>query len=281
MDYRVNGFVLRTVREVYSCSVNDLYVCEDLNGPMNSYYSVLMIKDHEYVKRFLEIVTADTGKPSKCYIDTFTCPEGFGVVFPYVKERMLVDFYMGENITLQVSETICINLIMESISTMLPYPLLYLVLKQNQIHLRADNSIQFGCPRDLTDMDSSIGEEECVVLCATILRDLLVSKEKEKAVSYELITMKITKQSYSRFKDLYFDVKMAATNPKKNRFFFRIKEYFMLHQRTIFRLLLVIAIVLAIFAIVTLISQMVTGDIGILKIFINTFRYIGTESLRK
>lgn len=280
MDYRVNELLLRTVREVYSCPVNDLYICEDLSGPPNSYYSVILIKEHEYARRFLEIVSADTGKASECYIDTFTSPDGFGVVFPYVKERMLQEFYVGDNVTLQTSEQICINLIMESISTLFPYPLLYFVLQQRQIQLRADNSIQFGCPRDLTDLDPDVGEEKCVVLCATIVRDLLVSKEKEKAVSYELISRKIAKQSYFTFKDLYFDIKMASSNPEKKSFFGRIKRFFYEKQRTIFKFLLVAAIALAAFALLTLISQVVTGDMGILKMFVNTFKYIGTESLQ-
>ncbi len=280
MDYQVNGLPLRIVREVYSGPANDVLVCED-SSVRNSYYTVLLIKDHMLAKRLLEILVANNGKPSKCYIDIFTCNEGFGVVFNYIKERFLMEFYMGNSFSLPVCEEICTNLIMECISTMMPYPLLYLVLKQKQIHLSSDNAIRFGIPLDWSELDENTGEEECTILCATLLRDMLVDKEKEKAVSYELLSKKIKKQSYTRFKDLYFDVKMSSVAPKKSNLFSRMKAILFRNQTKIFRLLLYISIILAVIVIIMLISQIITGEIPFLRVFFNTFDQIGTESLRK
>lgn len=280
MDYQVKGLSLRTVREVYSGQANDVLVCEDVEV-RNSYYTVLLIKDHVLAKRLLEILVADNGKPSKCYIDIFTCNEGFGVVFDYIKERFLTDFYMGSSFSLPVCEEICTNLIMECISTMLPYPLLYLVLKQKQIHLSSDNSIHFGTPLDLSELNEKAGEEDCTVLCATLLRDMLVEKEKEKAVSYELLSKKIKKQSYTRFKDLYFDVRMSSTDPKKKNLLTHIKGFFYRNQKGLFRILLYASVILCIIVIIMLISHAITGEVPFLRIFFNTFEQIGTESLRK
>jgi hypothetical protein len=281
MLYQVNGMSLQTVQEVYIGSLNDMLVCEDLNGPDHSYYTVVLIKDHQLAKQFLEVLVSDTGKPAKCYIDIFTYNEGFGVVFDYVKERPLSDFYMGESFSLMECETICINLIMECISTMLPYPLLYLVLKQGQIHLRSDNSVQFGIPMDLSELDATVGEEECTLLCATILRDLLISKEQEKAVSYELLSKKIKKESYTRFKDLYFDVNMASVSLHKRNPITYIKGVIYRNQKLLFRILLYISLFLFILAIILCACQIFMGDIPFIRIFVNTFERIGTESLRQ
>lgn len=279
MRYQVKEMSLESIREIYIGPVNDVYVCEDLSSSGHDYYTVMIIKDHALAKEFLHIVSGENSGSKPCYIDVFTCSQGFGLVFEYIKERYLEDFYMGDQFTLSVCETICVNLIIECMSTRLPYPLLYLCLQQKQIHMRMDNSIQLGCPLDISDLDRTIGEEACVGLCATILRDLLVSKARQKADSYQLLSKKITKGSYTHFKDLYYDVKMASEEPKKRNLLLQIRGFFYRNQKVIFRILLYLSIVLFVLAVIGLIFQLTTGDIPFLRFFMNTFKRIGTESL--
>ncbi len=279
MVYQSNGMMLRTVKEVFLNDDNIVRICEDMNNAPNSYYTVIILKNHILAKRFLEITESNNDKPSKCYIDVFSCEEGLGIVADYVKERNLLDFYMGKELTLEACETVCINLIIECISTKMPYPVLYLALKQRQIQLERDNNVMLSMPYDFSELDSEIGEEECVVLAAEILRDLLESKSEEKAISYELLSKKVVKESYDTFKDLYFDIKMAAKKPEKRGFFRRIRAFFSRNSSRIFKLLLRISIFLAVLAIIAIVCRIITGEIPFLRLFVNTFKRIGTESL--
>lgn len=281
MRYQVKEMSLESIREIYVGSANDIYICEDLSSSGHDYYTVMIIKDHTLAKEFLQIASGENGNREPCYIDVFTCGQGLGLVFEYIKERYLEAFYMGEQFSLPICETICVNLIIECMSTNLPYPLLYLCLQQKQIHMRMDNSIQLGCPLDIAELDRNIGEEACVGLCATILRDLLVSKARQKADSYQLLSKKITKGSYLHFKDLYYDVKMASEEPKKKNILLWMRGFFYRNQKLLFRVLLYLSVALFVLALIGLIFQLTTGDIPYLRFFINTFKKIGTESMRQ
>lgn len=279
MRYQVKEMSLESIREVYIGSVNDVYICEDMNSSGHDYYTVMIIKDHALAKEFLHIAAGSEKSSEPCYIDVFTCSQGFGLIFEYMKERYLEDFYMGEQFSLDVCETVCVNLVIECMATNLPYPLLYLCLQQKQIHMRRDNSVQLGCPLDISGLDRSVEEEACVGLCAMILRDLLVSKARQKADSYQLLSKKITKSSYLHFKDLYYDVKMASQEPKKRNLLLQIRGFFYRNQKPLFRILLYLSVFLLILALIGVIFQLTTGDIPYLRIFVNTFKRIGTESL--
>ena len=256
-----------------------MYICEDLNSTGHDYYTVMIIKDHVLAKEFLQIASGEGMTSGPCYIDVFACGQGLGLVFEYIRERYLEDFYMGEQFSLDVCESICVNLIIECMATDMPYPLLYLCLQQKQIHMRRDNSIQLGCPLDISGLDGTIGEEACAGLCAMILRDLLVSKARQKADSYQLLSKKITKSSYLHFKDLYYDVRMASQEPKKKNLLLQIRSFFYRNQKSLFRILLYLSVILLILALIGVIFQLTTGDVPYLRVFVNTFKRIGTESL--
>ena len=279
MKYQVKEMSLESIREIYIGSVNDVYICEDLNSTGRDYYTVMIIKDHVLAKEFLQIASGEGMTSGPCYIDVFACGQGLGLVFEYIRERYLEDFYMGEQFSLDVCESICVNLIIECMATDMPYPLLYLCLQQKQIHMRRDNSIQLGCPLDISGLDRTIGEEACAGLCAMILRDLLVSKARQKADSYQLLSKKITKSSYLHFKDLYYDVRMASQEPKKKNLLLQIRSFFYRNQKSLFRILLCLSVILLILALVGVIFQLTTGDVPYLRVFVNTFKRIGTESL--
>lgn len=279
MKYQVKEMSLESIREIYIGSVNDVYICEDLNSTGRDYYTVMIIKDHVLAKEFLQIASGEGMTSGPCYIDVFACGQGLGLVFEYIRERYLEDFYMGEQFSLDVCESICVNLIIECMATDMPYPLLYLCLQQKQIHMRRDNSIQLGCPLDISGLDGTIGEEACAGLCAMILRDLLVSKARQKADSYQLLSKKITKSSYLHFKDLYYDVRMASQEPKKKNLLLQIRSFFYRNQKSLFRILLYLSVILLILALVGVIFQLTTGDVPYLRVFVNTFKRIGTESL--
>jgi len=282
MIYHVNELALMPIREMYSGPDNDVMVCEDLKEKNKSYYTVIFVKNHSIAKRLLQIFNSEENKNKKCYLDFFTQNECFGIIFPYIEERYLTEFYMDTQFSLETCENICINLIMECLSSKMPYPLLYLILMERQIYLRADENVQLGYPLEMSLLNEEIGEEECTVVCATVVRDLLKKHGDEKATSYQLLNRKIKKRAYRQFKDLYYDVKMTAINIGGNKKSLRENIKNLKERSTLlFRILLVICIILIILAIISFVSMIAGGRIPFLRLFSNGFEVIGTESLIK
>ena len=281
MNYQANGMQLNTVRVVQKSAANDVLVCKDLNSDTGSLYTLLVIKEHRVVKQILEMLKkSGDGKRSAC-ITEFSWNGDFCMVFPYKKERPLRAFYAGERFSLPKCETICIHLILACMTEGVPYPLLYLMLRQGQIHLAKDDSVYLSYQLDLSELDASVTEKECVVQCAAVLQELLAPKAPQKAVSYTLLTKKTEKRSYSEFSELYRDIRIAAVPEKKQGIRTRLSAWLAAYKDTLFRILLVICSFLAIIVAVTFLTQLIFGDAPWLRLFTNGFEVIGTESLKQ
>lgn len=203
------------------------------------------------------------------------------MVFAYQQERPLKDFYMGESYTLAECENVCISVIMACITSNLPYPVLYLILEQGQLHLAKDHTVCLGHQIDLEELDPARTERDCVVQCASILRDLLRPKSSQKAFSYRLLEKKIARKSYRKLTELYKDIRITAAPGKKKGIRKRIAGWFRRNQDGMFRFLLYLCAVLAFFVIVSLLTQLIVGDIPWLRLFFNGFETIGTETLTR
>lgn len=278
MFYQSQKMKLECVRTVKKNKINDIFICRDLNTTAGNLYTLLVIKDHLTVKRYLEIFEAAGLSAQDSYIDSFSDNGALVMVFDYKQERPLQDFYMGSSYTLGECEDVCIQVIMTCVASKLPFPLIYLILKQKQLHMAKDHSVYFSYQLDLSELDPKITERDCAVQCASILRDMLASKASQKAFSYRLLEKKISRKSYDRFMELYKDIRITAA-PQKRSLIKRIKAWFTRNQDVLFRILLVVCVILAIIAIVSLVSQLLFGDIPWLRLFFNGFKTIGTESL--
>ncbi len=279
MFYESQRMKLECVRIVKESDINDILICQDLNTPAGNLYTLLVIKEHQAAKKYLEVFQ-QAGIPAQdSYIDSFSDRGAFCMAFEYKQERPLQDFYMGESYTLAECESICINVIMTCIASNLPYPILYLILRQGQLHLSKDHTVYFSYQIDLTELDPEKTERDCAVACASILRELLRPKASQKAFSYRLLEKKISRKSYDRFTELYKDIRITTVPGKKKGIRKRIKVWFARRQDGLFRILLCICLILGVLALVSLISQLLFGDIPWLRILFNGFKTIGTESL--
>ena len=163
----------------------------------------------------------------------------------------------------------------------LPYPLLYLVLEQRQIHLLKDGSIVLGYAMDLSGLDEKCGEEKCAMQCAVLVRDMLKDKAVSKSISYQLLMKKIPKQRYQTIREVYKDVRLSMTQGKKRGLAKRFRDWLFRNQPVLFRILLYISVILLILTLIMFFSNIIWGDIPFLRIFFNSFREIGTESMLK
>ena len=279
MIYQSQKMRLKCIRVIERMKVNDIVICQDLNAAEEGLYTVLVVHDHEVVRKFLTIYERSDYAPDASCVDSFSDQGAFVIVYPYLKERALQDFYMGDSYQLSECEEICINTILACISAEIPYPILYLILKQKQLHLAKNHNVYLGYTINLEELDEKKTERDCAVQCAKILRELLEPKASQKAISYQLLDKKISKKSYHRFTELYKDIRIAAAPKKRAGIFASIRAWFARNKDQIFGILFWVCVVLVLLVIATFVTQAIFGDIPWLRLFINGFKKIGTESL--
>ena len=285
MVYQVGKMILQETQEVFRGKVNDVVICQDLAADGKMYYTVLVVRDRLLAKKLMDLFHNRIGQVKNKFIADFTWKDSYLMVFDYVRERPLKQFFTSEITTLTECEQLCMNLTVECIASGVPYPILYLQLLQDQIHISKDKNVYLGYCVDLEQFSEDITERECATLCAQKIFPMLgqISTDKDgkikKATSYKLLESRSWKSGYHRLTDLYKDLKMASAPLKKDGILTRIRRFFRHHQDLIFRLLLILCVVLGILALIMIVSQILFGDIPFLRLFVNTFKIIGTESL--
>lgn len=277
MIFSSQKMTLKVMRIVLTGEVNDVYICQDQKVEAKTLYTVWRIKKHNITHGFLRMFDDSDKKIEDCCDDYFTHDDDFIVVLPYVKERPLESFFVGMSNSLQESENVCVSLVVNMMTSKMPYPLMYLALEQGQLNISKDNDVYLGNMLDLTELDYSIGERNCVVSCAKVVSKLLATNKN--AMSYELIQKKISRTSYSYFTELFKDIRMAAAPEKKRNIFTKLKAWFNRNKDNIFKWLLVISIILAVIVLISFVSNLFFGEVSWLKIFFGKIKYIGTECL--
>lgn len=287
MVYYPEGMELEVISEVLRGSVNDVLICRDRLSAVGTLYTVLAVHDRECVRNMLQILEGSQRCGDPVYTVRFTYNETMLFALPYREERKFSSFAAGQITGPVLSERICINLVMECLSCSLPWPLLYLVLRQDQIHITKDNSVYFGHELDLTNLQPEITEQDCIVQCAKRLMALLSAsttggrRSRKQLKSYELIRKKIDKKVYNVFPELYQDIKLTALPTKKASLKTRLRGIWNRNRDIWFRILVVLCALLVFATAVMLISQLIFGDIPLLRLFQNGFDVIGTENLHK
>ncbi|MBQ3789324.1 MAG: hypothetical protein II800_00160 [Lachnospiraceae bacterium] len=278
MIYRASNMTLAGIRSVKDTPACAIEICRNTDAPQGDYYTVITIEDHQLFHDFLDVY--DRADPSTTrYIDCFSEGDRHTIVYPYAPERPLEEFYFGEALSLSESEDICINVIVSCMAARLPWPILYLILTQGQLHLARDGQVSLGYQIDLTELESDRDERDCAIECARLLKRLLESKAGQKAMSFILLKKKIAKRSYSGFAELYKDVRIAAVPKEQQGWRLKLRLWVARNRDTMFRLLLIVCLIMAIVAAALFITQAIFGDVPWLRLFISSFKRIGTESL--
>lgn len=275
MTYQSDKTTYVPVMNVLKGDANDILICRDALSEQGTYYTLLAIHDHETVRRLL-CVMEQSSHGYACCIEVFWQGDVFCAVFPHVKERYLKSFYMPAQITLETCGMICENLILACMLSKLPYPLLYLALDQGQIHLRKDHGIEPGYTIELDDLDEKIGEKQCAGQCASVLRELLEPVKGRENMAYRFF---MRKWEYEDFGVLYRDMRLIKRILKKRGRLNGLRLFFKSGQDRLFKLLRAACMAMIFLALFCLLSRAVWGEIPILRIFVNHFQTIGTQSL--
>lgn len=279
MVYQVENMTLRQTQEIFRGEVNDVIVCQDIAASSTVYYTVLVVHDRTVARKLLDLFHAREKQTDSVFVTDFTWKSSYLMVFDYVKERSLKQFFGSEIATLQECELLAQNLAVECLAGGIPYPILYLQLKQGQIHISKDKSVYLGYNINLEEFSENKTEKDCATLCAQIIFEYIGKISTQKATSYKLLEKKVWKSGYQRFTDLYKDLKMAAQPLKKEGIILRIKKFISNNQDLLFKILIVVCVLLGVLALAMILSQMFFSDVPFLRIFFNPFKVIGTESL--
>ncbi len=279
MIYESGNMRLLTVTTRSVGEVNDCYICRDLSSSGGTLYTVIIVHQHEVVRNLLEMFKLSDRKGEGVLIKDFSIGEGHALVFPYHRERPLLEFYEGKSLSLAQCEEICINTILACITSDLPYPILYLLLKDGQLNLAGDRSVFLSYELDLSKLDETKTESDCTGECAAILLELLRPKSGQKATSFYLLDKKVANGSYDRFTDLYRDITIAAVTNKKLTPFVLFKLWLKRNSDTLIGILFWLSVILAVIALSILLSRMFLGGSSWIRLLYNTFKRIGNESL--
>ena len=275
MIYQIGNMSLNCIREVFRCDADNVCICQDMSSSSDTCYTLITIKDHALAREMIESFE----QAGKKFLATAPHPDGFLVLFPYRSERRLSQFYIGSHLSNEDCEKICVNLITECMTADMPYPLLYLILCQDQIDLDKDCSVHFGYGLDLSEYDSSIGEKECANICAQIILRLIEPKAEAKAISYEILKRKVQRGGYNRFVDIFRDVRITTEAEAKTGIVKKVKAFIKRNLGRFFKILIIACGILAVIVLLMLITQLIVGDIPFFRLFSNPFKEIGTESM--
>ncbi|MCR4997032.1 MAG: hypothetical protein K6A61_07005 [Butyrivibrio sp.] len=279
MIYESGKMQLQVVATKFVGEVNDCYICRDMLSPGGILYTVIVVHKHEAVRDVLSLFSLSGRNGKDILIDDFSYGEKHIYVFPYYRERPLSRFYDGESMILSQCEDVCINIILACITSDLPYPILYLLLKDDMLQISGDRSVFWGYELKLENLDISIGESECARVCADILLDLLKPKAGQKATSYYLLQKKTENGSYSKFTDLYRDITIASVSKKKITPLVLFKLWIKKNSDRIIGILFWISLILAVLTLSIILSSVFLGGNSWIRLFFNTFKKIGTENL--
>ena len=286
MVYYAQGMELEVVSLLLRGRANDVAVCRDRLSASGARYTLLAVRDRDCARRMLSVLEDGRRTEESPCLRCFAQNETMLFLFPYREERKFSAFAAGQMTSPSAGETICIHLVMECLSAGLPWPLLYLVLEQDGVQIAKDNTVYFTLNLDLADLNPERTEQSCVSRCAQIMLDLLNGpvaggKKPKKLKSLELIRKKMSKNAYTGFPELYQDIQVTALPRQKQSLKGRLTVFWRENRDRLFRILLAVSIVLAILAVIVLVSQLVFGDVPLLRLFRHTFDVIGTENLHQ
>jgi hypothetical protein len=280
MIFYAGDRVLEPVRDVFDGPKNSVSICRDLKSPIGAHYALLTVKDRILAKRLIAIfenserVLPEGVSP---YVACFTQNELLCYLFDYREERKIGMFAPGQINSAKAWESVCVNLVLECLSSAVPFPLLALSLEPDNVHLEKDGAIFFTPYYDLTRLSEEDDEAVCARKCVELMLSLLGTRGRLK--SAELMRKKLAKNAFRSLPELYRDIKVTEL-PEKKKLKARITGFWRRNKDRFFTALLVACVLVAIFAIVVLLSQLLFGNIPILRIFERCFDVIGLRSLR-
>jgi hypothetical protein len=264
------------IREVNTGDVNDVYICRDKADVSAPFKTIWVVKNREVSKALIAGF-------SKSYIckECFVLNDYMCFVLPYTEPRPLFRFYIGTCMSKNCSrQQIWLDIVTKCITCKLPEGLLYLILEQNQINIAPDGSIEFGYNIDLTGYKENVTQTQNVTLCAKRILELIYMESiKGTDSAVLLLEKKLKRNKYDEFIQLFKDIKLIMQEDSEESKIKKLKRYVVTKQDVIYRVLSIVCIVLVCIVAVNFVGNIFLKDFSLWKIFTNSLKEIGTESM--
>lgn len=259
------------LREVWDNEVNAVYVCEDMGDGIGTRYTVWEVKDREIAKKILQ----------KSEYECFSHRDSLCFLFPYQEPRPITSYYLSVvGPEPDSRERIWKDLVVTCMNSRVPWPVLYLMLKQEQIDLSRDGSVHLGYLLNLEEYTADATEGQCACQCAGLLLRLLRQEPSKRTdLARQLLTAKLKKKRYTGFLELLRDIQMVTRKAEKESVRKRLKREAGKRKDRAYRVLAAISIVLAVLVLIMLLMKIFFGDIALFDLFRQSVKTIGTESL--
>lgn len=285
MVYYSQDMELEVISQVFRGPLNDVVVCRDRLSPAGAMYTLLVVRDRDCSRRLLDVLERDRRCGEDIGLFRFSQNELMVFGIPYREERRFSVFAPGQAVSPAAAERICVNVVAACLTWKIPWPLLYLLLSQDCVQITKDNTVYFTPHLDLAELNPDFGEKQCVTCCSRLMLSLLSSlsgkRRRTRLKSFELLRKKSEKNAYVSFPELYRDIKVTAMPEQNPPLFKRVKSFLREHKDLLFRLLLAVCAILVVTALILLVSQILFGEIPLLRLFQHLFDEIGTENLHR
>lgn len=281
MIFEAGSRRFHTVQTIMQGTVNDLYVCYEPDAPTRTYFTLIAVKDRGIAREMVRLLDAAKRRSGGAYLFSFSRQEQVCFLFEYRESRPIEHFFLGEARSQYECEELTLQVVMECLQAVehLPYAIVELILNQKNVNLAQDGSVYFTYCLDLRQLHPDCTEQSCVTALACLLMRLLRQRQGGRSSAFELIERKIHRGSYSSFSELYHDVRLTAVPEKKTSLWRRFCRFFRERKDFFFRILMACCIILVVLALISLISQIFFGQNILHRMFFNSFKVIGTESM--
>lgn len=254
---------------------NDVYVCEDILSEDLRKYIVWAVKDHLLAKKII-VLFENEGRPEA--LEIFSSQGMYCAAFPYQEERSFTQHFRAEADSFEMAKELCRQAVFECMSSEFSVSFLYLILNQDGLNIGQNKRVYLTFRLDLKNLENK-KEADAAKLCAQILQKTLEEAGYTNWSGYKLLQMKNHRQQYSSFIELYQDITGGEKLHSTRRRFWKQRLFLKGKLCLLLKILKILCILIGAVAFCVFIANLFLGENIFLRLFINSFEKIGTESL--
>ncbi len=251
----------------------DIYICES-DKDMKKYY-VWAITDNVLAKRLIKAFISDECNYS---ITNFMVGNINCMVLPFAEDRNILEFGFLYNEEQRNDLELFKKIVFQCMTSGLPWEVLYAIINENKINITEAGEVYFTYDIIFTDIESKC-ESDIVNLLGDYLEKMMEKSTYKNWSSYRVIYMKNKRQNYRTLSELYQDINNNITLDAIDTLRGRITRAYRNHKERISHVVKICCVVIGIVALIVFLSNTVFDVSPLYRLFVNTFKKIGTESM--
>lgn len=271
MEFITDKITYQCISQCICGKKMNVYICES----EEELYYIWAVKDNVLSRNMTKIFMAD----EYCkYINCFSMGELYCIVFPYEEERNVCKFAIPDQKESRWAKELCLQLIFLCMTCRLPWEILYILISKKKISIRNNGEVYFNYDISIVDIEHKT-EKDCATALGMYMENILEGRKCGGWSGYRLICMKNKRKAYTSLSELYQDINSGANIDDSDNTWKKILRIIDEKKPMIIRFLKMLCIAVACIAILVFISNIVFDESPFYRIFVNTFKRIGTETL--